>query len=47
MGVDRVRLHGLRHVIANSALLAMTLLEQPESVNALQVGKNFRSLVYR
>jgi formate/nitrite transporter FocA (FNT family) len=29
------------HVIANSALFAVALLEQLESVNVLQVGKNF------
>jgi formate/nitrite transporter FocA (FNT family) len=28
-------------VIANSALFVMAFLEQPESVNGLEVGKNF------
>jgi formate/nitrite transporter FocA (FNT family) len=32
---------GFEHVVANSALFAMALLEKPESVNVLQIGKNF------
>jgi formate/nitrite transporter FocA (FNT family) len=37
---------GFEHVVANSALFAMALLEKPESVNLLQVGKNlFFSLI--
>jgi formate/nitrite transporter FocA (FNT family) len=32
---------GFDHVIANSALFAMALLEQPENVSALGMGRNF------
>jgi hypothetical protein len=32
---------GFEHVVANSALFAAALLEQPESVNIAQMGENF------
>jgi formate/nitrite transporter FocA (FNT family) len=41
MGVSIFAYMGFEHVVANSALFAMALLEKPESVNVLQVGKNF------
>jgi formate/nitrite transporter len=41
MGVTVFAYMGFEHVIANSALFAMALLEQPEGVNVLHVGKNF------
>ena len=41
MGVIIFAYMGFEHVVANSALFAMALLEHPESVNVLQVGKNF------
>jgi formate/nitrite transporter FocA (FNT family) len=41
MGVTVFAYMGYEHVVANSALFAMALLEQPESVDVLQVGKNF------
>ena len=41
MGVTVFAYMGYEHVVANSSLFAMALLEQPESVNVLQVGKNF------
>lgn len=41
MGVTVFAYMGYEHVVANSALFAMALLEQPESVNVLHVGKNF------
>src|SRR6516225_9322255 len=41
MGVIIFAYMGFEHVVANSALFAMALLEKPESVNVLQVGKNF------
>ncbi len=41
MGVTVFAFMGYEHVVANSALFAMALLEQPESVNVLQIGKNF------
>ncbi|HEY5707028.1 MAG TPA: formate/nitrite transporter family protein [Terrimicrobiaceae bacterium] len=41
MGVTVFAYMGYEHVVANSALFAIALLEQPESVNALHVGKNF------
>jgi formate/nitrite transporter len=41
MGVTVFAYMGFEHVVANSALFAVALLEQPESVNVLQVGKNF------
>lgn len=40
MGVTVFAYMGFEHVIANSALFAMALLEQPEGVNVLHVGKN-------
>jgi formate/nitrite transporter len=41
MGVTVFAYMGYEHVVANSALFAMALLEQPGSVDVLQVGKNF------
>jgi formate/nitrite transporter len=41
MGVIIFAYMGFEHVVANSALFVMAFLEQPESVNALGVGKNF------
>ena len=41
MGVIIFAYMGFEHVVANSALFVMAFLEQPESVNVLQVGKNF------
>jgi formate/nitrite transporter FocA (FNT family) len=41
MGVTVFAYMGFEHVVANSALFAVALLEQPESVNAVQMGKNF------
>jgi formate/nitrite transporter len=41
MGVTVFAYMGFEHVVANSALFAMALFERPESVNVLQVGKNF------
>ena len=41
MGVTVFAYMGYEHVVANSALFAMALLEQPESVSVLQMGKNF------
>ena len=41
MGVTVFAYMGFEHVVANSALFAVALLEQPESVNVLQMGKNF------
>jgi len=41
MGVTVFAYMGFEHVIANSALFAMALLEQPEGVSVLHVGKNF------
>jgi len=41
MGVTVFAYMGFEHVVANSALFAMALLEQPEGVNVLHVGKNF------
>jgi formate/nitrite transporter len=41
MGVTVFAYMGFEHVVANSALFAMALFEEPESVNVLQVGKNF------
>lgn len=41
MGVSIFAYMGYEHVVANSALFAMALLERPESVNLWQVGKNF------
>jgi len=41
MGVTVFAYMGFEHVIANSALFAMALLEQPEGVNVMHVGKNF------
>jgi formate/nitrite transporter len=41
MGVSIFAYMGYEHVVANSALFAMALLEQPESVSLWQVGKNF------
>ena len=41
MGVIIFAYMGFEHVVANSALFAMALLEHPESVNVLQVGKIF------
>jgi formate/nitrite transporter FocA (FNT family) len=41
MGVTVFAFMGYEHVIANSALFAIALLEQPASVSVLQVGKNF------
>ncbi|HEY5753836.1 MAG TPA: formate/nitrite transporter family protein [Chthoniobacterales bacterium] len=41
MGVTVFAYMGYEHVVANSALFAMALLEQPESVSVLHVGKNF------
>jgi formate/nitrite transporter len=41
MGVVIFAYMGFEHVIANSALFVMAFLEQPESVNGLEVGKNF------
>jgi formate/nitrite transporter FocA (FNT family) len=41
MGVVIFAYMGFEHVVANSALFVMAFLEQPESVNGLEVGKNF------
>ena len=41
MGVTVFAYMGFEHVVANSALFAVALLEQPESVNVVQMGKNF------
>jgi formate/nitrite transporter FocA (FNT family) len=41
MGVTVFAYMAFEHVVANSALFAVALLEQPESVNAVQMGKNF------
>ena len=41
MGVTVFAYMGFDHVVANSALFVMALLEQPESVSALLMGKNF------
>ena len=41
MGVVIFAYMGFEHVVANSALFAMAFLEHPESVDALQVSKNF------
>jgi len=41
MGVTVFVYMGYEHVVANSALFALALLEQPEHVNVLHVGKNF------
>jgi formate/nitrite transporter len=41
MGVTIFAYMGFEHVVANSALFAMALFERPESVNVVQVGKNF------
>jgi formate/nitrite transporter len=41
MGVTVFAYMGFEHVVANSALFDVALLEQPESVNGLEVGKNF------
>jgi formate/nitrite transporter len=41
MGVIIFAYMGFEHVVANSALFVMAFLEQPESVNLLQVNKNF------
>jgi formate/nitrite transporter len=41
MGVSIFAYMGYEHVVANSALFAIALLERPESVNLWQVGKNF------
>ena len=41
MGVIIFAYMGFEHVVANSALFVMAFLEQPGSVNVLQVGKNF------
>ena len=41
MGVTVFAYMGFEHVVANSALFAMALLEQPGSVDVLQIGKNF------
>jgi formate/nitrite transporter len=41
MGVVIFAYMGFEHVIANSALFVMAFLEQPDSVNGLEVGKNF------
>ncbi|HEY5892924.1 MAG TPA: formate/nitrite transporter family protein [Chthoniobacterales bacterium] len=41
MGVTVFAYMGYEHVVANSALFAIALLEQPASVNLLHVGKNF------
>ena len=41
MGVTVFAYMGFDHVVANSALFVMALLEQPESVSALLIGKNF------
>ena len=41
MGVTVFAYMGFEHVVANSALFAVALFEQPENVNVLQVGKNF------
>jgi formate/nitrite transporter len=41
MGVTVFAYMGFDHVIANSALFAMALLEQPENVSALGMGRNF------
>ncbi len=41
MGVTVFSYMGYEHVVANSALFNIALMEQPESVNVLQIGKNF------
>ena len=41
MGVTVFAYMGFDHVVANSALFVMALLEQPESVSALLMAKNF------
>ena len=41
MGVTVFAYMGFEHVVANSALFAVALLEQPESVNVVQMGKKF------
>jgi formate/nitrite transporter len=41
MGVIIFAYMGFEHVVANSALFVMAFLEQPESVNLLEVNKNF------
>ena len=41
IGVTVFAYMGFEHVVANSALFAVALLEQPESFNAVQLGKNF------
>ncbi|MGA7394527.1 MAG: formate/nitrite transporter family protein [Terrimicrobiaceae bacterium] len=41
MGVTVFAYMGFDHVIANSALFVMALLEQPENVSAVLMGKNF------
>ncbi|HEY5768570.1 MAG TPA: formate/nitrite transporter family protein [Terrimicrobium sp.] len=41
MGVTVFAFMGYEHVVANSALFAMALLEQPESVSVMEIGKNF------
>jgi formate/nitrite transporter len=41
MGVVIFAYMGFEHVVANSALFVMAFLDQPESVNGLEVGKNF------
>jgi Formate/nitrite transporter len=41
MGVSVFAYMGFEHVVANSALFAAALLEQPESVNIAQMGENF------
>jgi formate/nitrite transporter len=41
MGVTVFAYMGYEHVVANSALFIMALVEQPQSVDAFQIGKNF------
>ena len=41
MGVTVFAYMGFDHVVANSALFVMALLEQPENVSAVLMGKNF------
>ena len=41
MGVIIFAYMGFEHVVANSALFVMAFFEQPESVNLLEVNKNF------
>jgi formate/nitrite transporter FocA (FNT family) len=41
MGVTVFAYMGFEHVVANSALFAVALLEQPESVNVVQMARTF------